>query len=115
MTDLTRNAVPFKWGRPQQEAFQTLKDRLTMAPLLLLPNDDLPFTAMTDASDLAIGVVLMQDRGHGLHPVEYLSRRLNDTETRYHTYDKEIVTGRQGFKGSAVDVNANQRMKSQIE
>ena len=33
----------------------------------------------------------MQDQGKGLQPVEYLSRRLGGAETRYHTYDKEML------------------------
>ena len=65
--------------------FQTLKDRLTQAPLLLLPNDELPFVVMTNASDYATGAVLMQDQGKGLQPVEYLSRRLGRAEMCYTT------------------------------
>ena len=89
--DLTKKQEPFIWGDAQEISFQTLKDKLTQAPLLLLPNDDLPFVVMTDASDYATGAVLMQDQGKGLQPVEYLSRRLGGAEMRYHTYDKEML------------------------
>lgn len=91
LTDLTRLHEPFVWGAAQALAFRTLKDCLTEAPLLLLPNDELPFVVMTDASDFATGAVLMQDVGSGLQPVEYLSRRLGEAEMRYHTYDKEML------------------------
>ena len=73
MMHLTKLHEPFVWGDAQEMAFQTLKDRLTQAPLLLLPNDELSFVVMTDASDYATGAVLMQDQGKGLQPIEYLS------------------------------------------
>nr|GEU36745.1 reverse transcriptase domain-containing protein [Tanacetum cinerariifolium] len=40
------------------EAFQTLKRKLTQAPILIALDWDMPFELMCDASDFAIGVVL---------------------------------------------------------
>ena len=48
---------------PEQTAFDTLKEKLTSAPVLLLPDPNKPFTITTDASDFAIGAVLTQDKG----------------------------------------------------
>ncbi|GJZ05511.1 reverse transcriptase domain-containing protein [Tanacetum coccineum] len=42
------------------QAFQTLKKKLTEAPILIAPNWDQPFELMCDASDYAIGAVLGQ-------------------------------------------------------
>lgn len=78
MADLTRTNAPFHWGEWQANEFQSSKDQLTSAPLLLLPHEDLPFTDMIAASDAAMGAVLMQDQRQGLQPVEYLSRCLSD-------------------------------------
>nr|GEX51739.1 reverse transcriptase domain-containing protein [Tanacetum cinerariifolium] len=42
------------------DAFETLKKKLTEAPILVVPNWNLPFERMCDASDFAIGAVLGQ-------------------------------------------------------
>nr|GEZ90727.1 reverse transcriptase domain-containing protein [Tanacetum cinerariifolium] len=42
------------------EAFRTLKDKLTEAPILIAPNWDQPFELMCDASDYAVAAVLGQ-------------------------------------------------------
>nr|GFC64984.1 retrovirus-related Pol polyprotein from transposon 17.6 [Tanacetum cinerariifolium] len=44
------------------DAFQTLKRKLTEAPILIAPDGDMPFELMSDASDFAIGEVLGQHR-----------------------------------------------------
>jgi hypothetical protein len=45
----------------------------------------------TDASGFALGAVLLQDHGHGLQPVAYISKKLSDTEKRYPTGDREML------------------------
>jgi hypothetical protein len=41
--DLTMKDVRFIWGLPQEDSFMKLKELVTSAPVLMLPNDDLPF------------------------------------------------------------------------
>ncbi|GJZ63807.1 reverse transcriptase domain-containing protein [Tanacetum coccineum] len=60
MTHLLEKNTPFIFSDDCIRAFQTLKDRLTEAPILIAPNWDLPFELMCDASDYAIGAVLGQ-------------------------------------------------------
>lgn len=55
--------------------------------MLKLPDQHSPFEVHTDASDFAIGGVLVQDG----HPVAYESRKLNDTERRYTVQKKEMT------------------------
>ncbi|KAK3025227.1 hypothetical protein RJ639_044575 [Escallonia herrerae] len=50
----------------------------------------LGLTLEKDASDFALGGVLMQE----CHPVAYESRKLNEAERRYTTHEKELLTGK---------------------
>ena len=56
--------------------------------MLALPNHTKVFEVHTDASNFAIGVVLMQDR----HPIAFESRKLNDIERRYTVQENEMTT-----------------------
>jgi hypothetical protein len=69
MNDLTKKGVPFEWGVAQQDAFDCLKNLLTSAPLLALPNFAKQFEIECDASDIGIGGVLMQEG----RPIAYFS------------------------------------------
>uniref|UniRef100_A0A3Q7II28 Uncharacterized protein n=1 Tax=Solanum lycopersicum TaxID=4081 RepID=A0A3Q7II28_SOLLC len=64
-----------------------LKNAIASKPILKLPDFELPFEVHTDASDKAIGSVLVQ-KGH---PVAFESRKLNDAEQIYSTHEKEMV------------------------
>uniref|UniRef100_UPI0015C534E3 ribonuclease H family protein n=1 Tax=Proteus mirabilis TaxID=584 RepID=UPI0015C534E3 len=43
-----------------EQAFQELKDRLTSAPILIVPSSDETYTVYMDASRIGLGFVLMQ-------------------------------------------------------
>nr|GEY71329.1 hypothetical protein [Tanacetum cinerariifolium] len=58
MTRLLEKDTPFLFFKECVEAFQTLKRKLTKAPILIAPNWDMPFELMCEASDFAIGAVL---------------------------------------------------------
>nr|GEX60345.1 reverse transcriptase domain-containing protein [Tanacetum cinerariifolium] len=58
MTHLLNKNSPFIFSNECIQAFRTLKENLTEAPILIAPNWDQPFELMCDASDYAIGVVL---------------------------------------------------------
>jgi hypothetical protein len=61
MTKLLEKEAKFKW-RPQcEEAFLTLKQHLSTAPVLTQPDIEKPFDVYCDASSTGIGGVLMQD------------------------------------------------------
>ena len=91
LTELTKNDVPFVWGERQQNAFDELKTTLCTAPVLLIPNPDLPFTLNVDACDYAVGGTLQQDHGNGLQPVAFRSRKLNPAERNYDVREKEFL------------------------
>ena len=53
---------------------------MTNAPVLVIPDPELPFMVTTDASDFAAGAVLSQDQGQGLQPVAFTSHKMNPAE-----------------------------------
>ena len=80
LTNLTHKNTEYQWTSQAQEAFEELKDLLTRAPVLCIPDPLKPFTVTTDASGFAIGAVLQQDQGHGPQPVAFTSRKMNPHE-----------------------------------
>nr|GEX45100.1 reverse transcriptase domain-containing protein [Tanacetum cinerariifolium] len=60
MTYLLEKETPFLFSKYCIDAFETLKKNLTEAPILVVPDWNLPFELMCDASDFAIGAVLGQ-------------------------------------------------------
>jgi len=69
---LLRKNVEFKWESEQEKAFNTLKEKLTNAPILALPNFSKSFELECDASNVGIGVVLLQEG----YPIAYFSEKL---------------------------------------
>jgi len=84
--ELTKKGVVFRWGKAHEESFCTLKDKLTHAPLLQLPNFGKTFELECDASGVGIGGVLMQEG----KPIAYFSEKLHGPVLNYSTYDKEL-------------------------
>nr|GEX86657.1 reverse transcriptase domain-containing protein [Tanacetum cinerariifolium] len=72
-------------------AFQTLKDKLTEAPILIAPNWDQPFELMCGASDYAIGAILGQRVKKHFRPIHYASKTMNQAKTNYTTTEKEML------------------------
>jgi hypothetical protein len=86
-TNLTRKANAWNWTGRCQDAFELLKQKLTEAPLLRTPNEGLPYEVVTDASDLGLGAVLLQEGHH----VAFESRKLNSAELNYNVTEKEML------------------------
>lgn len=89
--ELTKKKSIFAWGREQQNAFVTLKDRLVSAPVLSYPRDHGRFVLDTDASNTGIGAVLSQQQGSDEHVLMYLSRSLTREERQYCVTRKELL------------------------
>nr|GEV93042.1 hypothetical protein [Tanacetum cinerariifolium] len=66
LTVLTQKSKIFDWGEEQENAFQTLKDKLCNAPVLALPDGSEDFVVYCDASGLGLGCVLLQRGKKGL-------------------------------------------------
>lgn len=84
LTRLTGKNQPFVWGQEQQEAFDTLKSKLTSFPILQRPDFKRPFIVHTDASTKAVGAVLTQKDDAGReYAVAYHSAKLTATQTNW--------------------------------
>jgi hypothetical protein len=73
--------VEYVWTSECQEAFDGLKEVLTLASVLVLPLEDGKFRLKTDTSDMATGAVLYQEQKDGtFRPVSYSSKSYNEAE-----------------------------------
>ncbi|KAK1611633.1 hypothetical protein QYE76_035306 [Lolium multiflorum] len=87
MTKLLRKNTPFVWSDECEKSFQTLKEKLTTAPVLAVPEVGKDYTVYCDASKHGLGCVLMQDR----KVISYGSRQLRPHEVNYPTHDLELA------------------------
>ena len=83
--------VPFEFGDECVKDFETLKEKLVSAPVVIAPRWDLPFELMCDTSDYAIGAVLGQRVDKVFHTIYYASRTLNEAHLNYATTEKEML------------------------
>lgn len=90
LTKLTGNHK-WEWGTDQQEAFETLKEKMMSAPCLVIPNDTGKFRLEADASNSAVGSVLSQEQDDKWYPVGFFSKSFSETERNYEIYDKEML------------------------
>ena len=94
LTKLTKKNAPYVWTDQCEASFQELKKRLTSALVLTLPSRSGSYTIFTDASNIGLGCVLMQDG----KVVAYGSRQLKDHEKNYATHDVELAAVVFAFK-----------------
>ena len=82
----------FKWGEKEDILFEALKEAIRKTNILRHPDFEKPFYVQTDASNTALGAVLLQDFGKGiLEPIEFASRKLAANELNWHVSDKELI------------------------
>ncbi|GJS44653.1 reverse transcriptase domain-containing protein [Tanacetum coccineum] len=91
MTHLLEKETPFFFSKECIESFNTLKRKLTEAPILIAPDWDLPFELMCDASDFAIGAVLGQRKNKHFQPIHYASKTMIEALAHYTTTEKELL------------------------
>nr|GEW73440.1 RNA-directed DNA polymerase [Tanacetum cinerariifolium] len=76
----------FTWTSEAATAFDILKDKVTEAPVLALPNFDEVFQVECDASGVGIDGVQSQNQ----RPIVFFSEKLNDMRHKYSTYYKQF-------------------------
>jgi len=91
--DLTQKDTEWRWGAEEHSAFNSLKERITTALILTLPDNLQPFWIEADSSDFATGALLSQQspEDNQWHPIAFLSKSLSPVEWNYEIHDKEIL------------------------
>ena len=84
--DLTKKS-DFQWGPEHQSAVDNIKHAITSAGSLQYFDSTKPVTIQVDASPRRLGATLIQDKG----PIEYRSKLLTETETRYSNIEREML------------------------
>jgi hypothetical protein len=78
MIELLEKGKTFEWTSRREASFQELKKKLTIAPILTMPDMEKLFSIYCDASGQVLGCMLMQDS----HVVTYASRQLRKHEEK---------------------------------
>ncbi|SLM34527.1 gag polymerase env [Lasallia pustulata] len=92
LTRLAQKDMPFEWNEACQIAFDTLKKRMTEAPVLRHFDRSRESYLEADSSDyINDGILSQKDDDSVLHPVAFYSKNLLPAECNYKIYDKELL------------------------
>ncbi|KAK7883969.1 hypothetical protein WMY93_027092 [Mugilogobius chulae] len=80
-----------RWTVACQEAFETIKEKLTSAPVLAFADPKKPYLLHTDASATGLGAVLYQEQEGQKRVIAYASRGLSRSESRYPAHKLEFL------------------------
>ena len=89
--EITRKGVPFYWGEEQQKAFDSIKEDVTNAPVLLMPNTTGHFVLVSDTSKIGCGAALYQKQKSKYHLIAYYSKKLPEAVERYRISGLELT------------------------
>ena len=90
--NLVKKDKMWEWTEREEKVFKELKEKFTKEPVLAAPNIDKKMRMEIDASDYAIGGVLLMECKDGLwRLVVFLSKSLNETKKNYEIHNKEML------------------------
>ena len=87
LTRMLKKGATVNMQEEEMSAFRLIKEALTNAPVLAVADPQLGYRIVTDASDFALGAILLQDQGQGFQPIAYKSRKLQPAELRRNVYE----------------------------
>ncbi len=87
----TKEPFAERWSRECHEAFKTIINKLTSAPILGFADSELPYTLHTDASTTGLGAALYQEQDGQTRVIAYASRGLSRSESRYPAHKLEFL------------------------
>lgn len=91
LTDsLRKTSNDWKWTDELDKEFRSVKSALSNMSKITLPDYVKEFILRTDASNVGIGAVLLQERNGKMMPIQWASKKLTPTETRYGISEKEM-------------------------
>ena len=94
LSGMTSNTSKFVWTDVQQQAFDKIKQIVSREVMLAFPDFSKEFIVHTDASKYQLGSVISQNN----KPIAFYSRKLSDTQTRYTTAERELLSIVETFK-----------------
>ncbi|GJT31147.1 reverse transcriptase domain-containing protein [Tanacetum coccineum] len=106
VTKLLEKKSVFDFNEECIKAFETLKEKLTNAPIMVSPDWSQPFELMCDASDFTFGAVLGQREGKHFRPIHFASKTLNNAQQNDTVTEKvllAVIKNKKGAKNVAAD------------
>ena len=85
------NSMKITLNNEAKEAFSAIKRAICNAAYLAHPQKQAHLCLKTDASKLALGSILEQHDGENIEVIGYYSKTLTATQSRYSTYDLELL------------------------
>jgi hypothetical protein len=99
LNNLLKKGASWTFGNAKKTAFEQLKRLICEEPVLIQPDQTKPFEVEVDASNYAVGAVLMQrDEKKILHPVAFFSKTMNEAQRNYDVYNHELLGLREMFR-----------------
>ena len=80
-----------QWSPEYTTAFESLKEKLTTAPIMNMPNFEHPFILEVDACEYGLGAVLSQEYDNHKYVIAYASRILSAAERKYGATEREAL------------------------
>ncbi|GKV13501.1 hypothetical protein SLEP1_g24501 [Rubroshorea leprosula] len=87
MTQELLQTEGFHWSREASEAFESLKHVVITTPVLVLPDFSKEFVVKTDASNVGIGAILLQQG----HPIAFINKALSLRHQSLSVFEKKLL------------------------
>lgn len=91
LTKLLKKDAEWVWGTTEEQAFHSLKSKLTSDSVLSIFDPSKENILYTDASRDGIAGILVQVTDEGEKPVHYYSRQTTEDEKKYHSFELELL------------------------